>query len=178
MSRTITPHRSWSPRLEQDLALLEARYTEHARHFPADWLDYGELDPTEPAPLLLFVDRETGQRPILEWPNPGCRAIVHGEVVGHGSRSYEAILEWNNSARAVHPPWPELPFFFLNGLSARDARYKLGKLRSHLEIRTRLYKMRRMSGINVGSRFISRLKAYRGWCELSQAILQGQLAQK
>lgn len=174
MQTRLSPHPLWGPKLAADLAELEARYRRHCDNFPSEWLDYGERDPTAPDESLLFLDRETGLRPrIVEQPR-STSIQLGSRTVAAGSRPYEAILAWNASPLAERPHWHSLPFFFLAELDALDAKLRLGRLRTHLEMRSRLYKMRRMSGIDVGSRFLSRLKAYRGWCELSQAILREQ----
>lgn len=174
MDRTLPTHPLWSPRLERDLKQLEARYAAHREEFPSNWLDYGEIDPTEPDDRLLFLHAESGRAPTIQQSSLGTTVQIEGVTVGSGSRPYEAILDWNESAAALRPGWRTLPYFFLGELSPMDAKLKLGRLRTHLEMRSRLYKMRRMSGIDVGSRFLSRLKAYRQWCELSQAILREQ----
>lgn len=174
MKSEIPPHPLWGPKLARDLKELEARYTRHCDAFPTVWLDYGELDPTEPDESLLFLDAETGRRPTIHQSKMGATVQLGPEVVGTGSRPYEAIIAWNTSPAALRPDWRSLPFFFLAELTPLEAKLKLGRLRTHLEMRSRLYKMRRMGGEDVGSRFLSRLKAYREWCELSQAILREQ----
>lgn len=174
MNRPFTPHHLWGERLERDLAELETRYTRHCDEFSTDWLDYGELDPLEIHEVFLFPDAVTRVVPEVRQVAGGWELVVQGRVVASHEKSWQAVLDWNCSGRTLYPPWRDLPFFFLDKLSARDAKFKLGKMRAHLEMRSRLYKMRRMSGQPVGSRFLSRLKAYRQWCELSQVVLKEQ----
>lgn len=173
-ARPFRPHALWDDELERDLLALEKRYADHARHFPSDWLDYGELDPIQVHDHLVFQDRSTARSPLIRARQDGLFELVNGKVTIPAGAAWQVMLAWNASPEAVSPPWRELPYFFIAGLSPGDARYKLGQLRTHLEMRSRLFKMRRMSGQNVGSLFLSRLKAYRGWCDLSQAILKEQ----
>lgn len=153
------------------LASLERRYREHAATFPREWLDYGADDPLE----------------CLRWINPcvACSSVPEPVAAGRvfvvrcacgakalGARMrWQAILNWNKSPLAVHPPWDSLPFFFLGGLDLQAARAKLGALREHLELRANLAGMQRVMGLGVGSRFLQRLKAYLGWCIYAQSLV-------
>lgn len=150
---------------------MQARYREDAATFPSDWLDYGEHDPLE-------CDR---------WINPcaSCGAVPQpratdtlvvvrcqcgAEALGAKMR-WQALMNWNKSPLAKHPPWRELPFFFLSDLDIAQARHKLARLRTHLELRANIAGTRRALGMNAGSDFIQRLKAYLAWCHYAQSLV-------
>ena len=161
--------------MEADLADLEARYAEHCRRFNPAWLHYGEHDPLVVSAALLFPDLTGHVLDVHPAPGPGrvARATWPNTNL-QIAFDWASVLAWNESERSQFPPWRDLPFFHLSDLTPVQARLKLSELRSHLELRSRLYKMRWMSGQPVGSLFLARLKAYRQWCSLSQTVLRAQ----
>lgn len=160
--------------MARDLDELEARYREHEHEFPEAWLDYGEIDPLEIHQDLIFHGRN-GEKPGIRKVDPDMHLVMHegGEVI-QCRHAWEAIIAWNRSAKAQEPRWQDLPFFFLSELSPDEARYKLSKMRPHLELRWRLLKMRWMSGQPMGWKYLARIKAYREWCELTQQVFKRQ----
>ncbi|MGH8463074.1 MAG: hypothetical protein ACRER5_02940 [Pseudomonas sp.] len=153
------------------LADLEQRYSDHAKHFPTPWLDYGPEDPLE-ADQWINPCVECGRLPAPF--ATGTLVVVQcqcGAQAPGAHMRWQAIMNWNKSPLAKHPEWNAIPFFFLSDLDVEAARTKLQALREHLELRANLEGMRRVVGFRVGGDYLQRLKAYLAWCHYAQSLL-------
>lgn len=160
---------------ERRLATLQQRFEQHRRAFPDAWCDYGKLDPVDEAEHLCNPCTACGAVPQLigngvTWA-ASCECGAHAPAA---RMRWQAWLQWNRSPLSTDPDWYTLPFFFLGGLSAQDARRKLALLREHLELRANLEGARRVCGDHVGAGYLQRLKAYHGWCCYAQELLKRQ----
>lgn len=160
---------------ERRLATLQQRFEQHRRAFPDAWCDYGTQDPVRDADQLRNPCATCGAMPQLigngaTWAAT-CECGAHAPAA---RMRWQAWLQWNRSPMSTDPDWHALPFFFLDGLAAPEARRKLALLREHLELRANLEGARRVCGDHVGTDYLQRLKAYHGWCCYAQELLKRQ----
>ena len=159
------------------LASLQYRFDRHRESFPGAWCDYGSDDPVGDAPHQANACAQCGNYPeLLGDGTTWTASCACGAVAPSARMRWQAWLQWNRSPLSVDPEWRELPYFFLSGLSAEDARHKLARLREHLELRANLEGARRVCGYSVGAGYLQRLKAYHGWCCYAQEVLKRQTA--
>lgn len=168
----ITPlHRARETRL----ATLQHRFEQHRRAFPDAWCDYGSDDPIRDAERLGNPCDACGAMPRLIGDGTTWTATCDCGARAPAARMrWQAWLQWNRSPLSTDPEWHSLPFFFLAGLDAQQARGKLAQLREHLELRANLEGARRVCGRSVGASYLQRLKAYHGWCCYAQELLKRQ----
>jgi len=159
---------------ERRLATLQQRFEQHRRAFPDAWCDYGTLDPVRDAERLCNSCAACGAMPQLVGNGATWTVTCACAQAPAARMRWQAWLQWNRSPLSTDPDWHALPFFFLDGLGAQEARYKLAQLREHLELRANLEGARRVCGDNVGAGYLQRLKAYHGWCCYAQELLKRQ----
>lgn len=143
------------------------------RHVAIDaaWLDFGPDDPLDArwinpcaacgdVPVLGFAD--------LRW-QVRCDC---GQLGAPAQLAAIATVNWNKSPLSRHPPYGELPFFGLNGLSIPQARTRLIAVREYLEEQKRRCERRIRAREDFGHRYFQRIRAYLAWAIYAQGLLR------
>lgn len=91
-------------------------------------------------------------------------------------REWRAVIDWCFiRAQAGCGTLEDIPFFNLRGFSSEKARSHIEAIRHDLQLRVELAKKRRDLGVkDVGGRYIAKLDAYVGWCNVALQIISFQ----
>ena len=136
------------------------------------WLDFGPDDPLE-ADRWVNACAGCGGEPVLalfelRWQvRCGCGAAgVPGQLAAI------AAVNWNKSPLSRHPPFGDVPFFDLDGLSIPAARGKLVRIREYLEEQKRRCERRIRAREPFGHRYFQRIRAYLAWTIYAQGLVR------